>query len=456
MRVCAYCRVSTGSDAQMVSYDNQIELAVARIESTPGWEFAGVYADPAITGTNDNRPEFQRMMKDAAEGRFDIILTKSISRLSRDTLLTIKTVRELKKYGVSVIFEKENIDTGKPYSEMMLTVMGAFAQEESRNTSERVKKGVRMRAANGECNWVPLYGYTREGDKEFIIVEEEAAVVRRIFDCFEHGMEPLEISTLLNEEGVAGRRGGRWTPNGIVKLTGNEKYKGDVRLWKTYIEDHMTHKQVLNHGEVDQVYLQDHHTGIVTREQFDRVQVIRKLRLSGQAPFGALIICPHCGKSLKKVTSPARGYWGCAEDRFFLRGSKIEAAVLNAYNSLDLSDVDDGSADGADSAKTLTLRIRTGYPKMDKVDYWWVDDLIERIDAGAHSGEDDRNLVVHWRCGKVSDVPTYIRTPWEGNARTRGEIDKITSNESSVSSVSSESSESSESGEDTECGEADD
>ena len=149
-RVVAYCRVSTDYEGQLESNDHQVELAREKIMKNPDWEFAGVYADPAYTGTNDERPEFQRMMRDARKYRFDIILVKSISRLARNTVLVIETIKELKSLGISVLFEKENIDTGAPYSEMLLTVMSAFAQEESRNISERVKKGLRMRAQNGE------------------------------------------------------------------------------------------------------------------------------------------------------------------------------------------------------------------------------------------------------------------------------------------------------------------
>ena len=152
-KVCAYARVSTEFEQQMGSYENQIDIYTEKITSNPEWEFVGVYADPGLSGTTDDRPEFQRMLRDAERHKIDIILVKSISRFARNTLLTVRTIRYLQSLGVAVIFEKENIDTSKPYSEMMLSILSAFAQEESRNISERVKKALRMKIANGDLPW---------------------------------------------------------------------------------------------------------------------------------------------------------------------------------------------------------------------------------------------------------------------------------------------------------------
>ena len=181
-RVAAYCRVSTDYDTQMGSYDNQVEMYMNKIANNPDWQLVDIYADPAVSGTTDKRPNFQRMLRDADNKAFDLLLVKSISRFARNTLITIETIRHFQSLGIGCFFEQENIDTSSPYSEMMLTILSAFAQEESRNISERVKKGIRMNQARGNVPWIPIYGYTRIDDTPYIIVENEAEVIRRIFD----------------------------------------------------------------------------------------------------------------------------------------------------------------------------------------------------------------------------------------------------------------------------------
>ena len=187
LRVAAYCRVSTATEAQMGSYDNQVQMYMNKIANNPDWQLVDIYADPDVSGTTDKRPNFQRMLRDAENKAFDLLLVKSISRFARNTLITIETIRNLKSLGIGCFFEKENIDTSSPYSELMLTILSALAQEESRNTSERVKKGIRMNQARGNVPWVPIYGYTRVDDKPYVIVEEEAVVIRRIFDEYNKG-----------------------------------------------------------------------------------------------------------------------------------------------------------------------------------------------------------------------------------------------------------------------------
>ena len=176
-----------------------------RIKRNPDWELVDIYADPALTGTNDNRPEFQRMMSDARKHKFDRILVKSISRFARNTILAVQRIQELKALGIAIEFERENIDTSGPYSEMLLTILSALAQEESRNISERVKKALYMRALNGQASWTNLYGYTKDGNKEYVIVEEEAEVIRRIFNEYEKGARPSDIASRLNEDGYISR-----------------------------------------------------------------------------------------------------------------------------------------------------------------------------------------------------------------------------------------------------------
>ena len=376
-RVVAYCRVSTDFEGQIESNDHQIELAKEKIMKNPDWEFAGVYADPAYTGTNGERPEFQRMMQDARKHRFDIILVKSISRLARNTVLVIETLKELKSLGISVIFEKENIDTGAPYSEMLLTVMSAFAQEESRNISERVKKGLRMRAQNGEVSWTPVYGYR----KGFIVDPEEAEVICFAFSEYEKGTLPKKIADRLNEMGLPSPGGQLWQNKNITQMIKNPKYCVDILTNSTYIKDHMSHRQVRNKGEMERTYLPDHHEGIVTRTQWNRAQKIMEMRAKSEYPYMGLLFCPKCGKALGKKLFGQAGYWCCFEDNFFLRDYQVNVAMEKASEGR-------------------------------KPEFWWIDELVEEIVIGSHiCGEN--TITVRWKDGTETTVPSKAKHPWE-------------------------------------------
>ena len=388
LRVCGYCRVSTDLESQKESVDNQIELAADKIRSNPDWEFAGIYADPDYTGTNEERPEFQRMMNDARRHKFDRILVKSISRLARNTVLIIETLKELTELGITIEFEKEGIDTAGVYSELLLTVLSAFAQEESRNISERVKKGLRMRAQNGEVSWTSVYGYTKEGDEEYIIVEDEAEIVRRIFDEYEHGAQPTEIARRLNEDGHPSPSGQDWTITNVKYILTNPKYAGEILTNATYTENHMSHRQVRNKGQVERIHLKKHHDAIVPREQFYRVKKIEEMKRTGQYPFMGMLICPLCGRELKKVRPSNNAYyWGCEDDGFYIEHGKVEDAILRACE-------------------------REGNEVPQKVDYWWMDGLIDEVTFGCHYGVNDRTVTVFWHDGLETTVDSKVMYLW--------------------------------------------
>ena len=317
-RVAAYCRVSTDNESQKSSAKNQIMIYKEKIRQNPNWTLAGIYADPEYSGTNANRPQFKRLLRDVEKGKIDYIITKSLSRFARNTLLTIQTLRRFKELGVGVLFEKEGIDTATPYSEIILTIFAAFAQEESRNTSERVKKGLQMRARNGKVNWVRVYGY----DKDYVIREEEAAVIRRIFDEYTGGKYQKEIAEGLNADGIPSPFGSVWNPSRITEILRREKYCGDVVTNKTFTENHLTHKAVRNRGEVKQIHLKDHHTPIVTREQFEAAQKRRRVAISKKHLF-----CPFCGEQL--VGYRGKG-WQCKCGKFYIPTKKIREAMAAA------------------------------------------------------------------------------------------------------------------------------
>lgn len=204
-KVAAYARVSTDSDEQASSYDAQVEFYKHHIQEKPDWEYVDVYADEGISGTNTKKRDgFLKMIKDAMSGKINLILTKSISRFARNTLDTISYIRKLKSAGVEVYFEKENIWTFDSKSEMVLSMLAAIAQEESRSISENVKIGIRWRYNQGKVSmpYKKFIGYDKV-DGRIVVVEEQAEVIRKIYKMFlRDGMSRSAIADKLNEDNV--------------------------------------------------------------------------------------------------------------------------------------------------------------------------------------------------------------------------------------------------------------
>ena len=371
-------------------------------------------ADEGLSGTSAaKRVEFQRMMEDCREGKIDRIITKSISRFARNTLDCIEYVRELKELGVTILFEKEHIDTAGAYSEMILTVLAAFAQEESRSLSENIKWGVRKRFQDGTDRWVSIYGYTKEGDETYVIVEDEAAVIRQIFDDYEHGLSTLKIGEKLDAAKVPTPLGkAHWDAALVHSILENEKYCGDIILQKFMTEDHLSHISVKNDGsEVPRYYIKDHHPAIVSREQFKRVEKIRHMNnkknpeIGGNYPYGDLLKCPFCGRQLHQsklgIYGNQRG-WTCEGEDFLLRSDLLDPAVLECYEKLPVEELTDTDDPDVQTMLFYKKKHRT----FSQVDFYWVDDLIDSIELGTHSGKDDHTVTVHWKCGLTTTAET--------------------------------------------------
>lgn len=393
-----------------------------KIRANPAWEYAGVYTDEGITGTKaSKRPGFQKMIKDAEEGKIDRIITKSISRFARNTLDCIGYVRHLKDIGTTILFEKENIDTGSAYSEMLLTVLAAFAQEESRSISANITWGVRKRFEEGQERWANVFGYRKDFDtgETYIIVEEEAKVVRLIFDLYEKGLSTSKIGKELQKRGIL-------TPAGKVVWEGalvrsilvNDKYCGDLILQKYVTKDHLTHAFVKNDGEeAPMYYIKDHHKAIVSREQFNRVQRILEYRNKKKNgydtyPLGDKLRCPYCGKPMiqKKILvyKQSRG-WVCRDHNFLIHTRHVEDAILAAYRSVNREKLKAIMEKGTeDEKKAAELFLKEKDEDFQTVEYYWVDELIDHIDLGLHRDKETRTLTVHWRCGFDTTVPTNI------------------------------------------------
>ena len=269
-RVAAYCRVSTGMDDQLVSLETQKNHYKELIGTNPEWVYAGLYYDEGISGTSkEKRPALQRMIADCEKGLIDRIMTKSLSRFARNTTDCLELVRKLLDLGITIYFEKENLDTGSMESELLLSIMSSLAESESVSISENNKWGVRHRFENGTFKIAyPPYGYESQ-DGVMVINEEEAKWVRWIFEQALSGVASARIAKQLNEKQVPSRRNGNWTPTTIRGMLTNEKYIGDCLFQKTYSD--FRFKRHTNNGERDQFYMEDHHEAIISREDFEAV-----------------------------------------------------------------------------------------------------------------------------------------------------------------------------------------
>lgn len=357
-RVCAYCRVSTDLEEQQTSYSSQIKHYSEQIKSNPEWEFVGIYADEGISGTQvRHRTEFKRMIDDALNGRIDIIIAKSISRFARNTVDTLKYVRQLREHNVDVFFEKENIHTLSLNNELFLTLFSAFAQAESESISENVKMGLKAKMKRGELvGNCCCYGYKCGEEKGTLeIVEEQAEVIRNIFNWYISGLGYKSIAKKLNDLGIPTLKNKKWLSSTIQNIILNEKYVGDLLNQKSYSVDPLTHRTIKNYGEKEKYYVKDHHKPIISREVWNTAQEIYKERSfksdnghnsvhAMHYPFSKKIVCGLCGHNfVRRMRSRkyVRIYWKCWErtdkqdcNAISLREEYLEEMFIQIYNSI--------------------------------------------------------------------------------------------------------------------------
>ena len=267
-KVAAYVRVSTDGEEQINSFQSQKQYYTEKISKNTDWAFVGVYSDEAITGTKTVKREgFLNMIKDCMDGQIDIILTKSISRFSRNLVDTLQYVRMLKEKNIAVIFEKENINTLSMESEMALALLSTLAQNEVESLSANVKMGIKMKMKRGEMmgfNGCLGYDYHSE-DKSITVNEEEAEIVRWIFEQYLMGYGAYTIAKQLVQLGKRNKKGKVvWTDSGVRGIISNEKYKGDLLLGKTFTVDPISKRRLENMGEEDQFYINQHLEPIVS------------------------------------------------------------------------------------------------------------------------------------------------------------------------------------------------
>lgn len=319
LNVGAYCRVSTDTEEQQGSYNSQVTHYTERIKSTPGWRFVKVYGDEGISGTNaDNRPGFQEMMQDCENGKLDLIITKSISRFSRNVTVTLEVARKLRDKGIGIFFEKENLNTLHYTSESLLAIFSSLAQAESESMSENIKMGREYRYKKGGCcyNMGKVFGFNQDSNGIVTINEEQAVTVRLMYESYLNGMSVGGIIKDLRERKIPSPTGKEeWSPGTVERILSSEKYKGDFLARKTFTVDPISKKKKKNTGQVTQYLITNHHPAIIEPEMFDMVQseiarrgCIKKNdkkkhygKYSGKFPFNNLIICGDCGAKYRRT-----------------------------------------------------------------------------------------------------------------------------------------------------------
>ena len=381
MRVAAYCRVSTDSEEQLNSYEAQKTYYTQKIQDSPDWEMAGIYADEGISGTSlKKRTQFNKMITACKRGHIDLIITKSLSRFARNTVDCLDTVRLLKANGIGVYFEKENINTLTESSEFLITLFSGFAQAESESLSKNVAWGKQKSAEAGKVTfqYKKMLGYRKGADGQPEIVPEEAEIIRRIYHRYLDGCTLGQIKRELEEDGVPTAQGvERWSPSIIHNILTNEKYIGDALSQKSY-SCGFPFVQKRNHGERLQYYTENSHPAIIDRDTFERVQALlqkkaqKEKKRREKSPLALKIVCGNCGTVFQRRSSQ-NGYvtWVCrTHDRHAadcpvgrIPETEIHAAFLRMYHRLK-SSADIILAPALRQLNTLDTILRQNHPQL--------------------------------------------------------------------------------------------
>lgn len=342
-RVAIYARVSTDASDQENSFEAQKYYFIKQVLENDELDLVGVYTDNGVSGLlHNNRTGFNQMVADALDHKIDIILTKSLSRFARNTLDTLTIIRKLQAANVNVHFEKEQLDTLTPGSELMLTFMGMFAQEESRSISENVKWGKRKMMADGKYS--VAYSHFLGYDKGFKVNEEEAVTVRKIYELYLQGYSTGRIANYLESQGYLNPTGGtKWSPNAVGNILTNEKYKGDALNQKYFVPSYLSKHTVKNRGQLDKYYISEGHEPIIEPTLFNYVQYViaekKYANANGASRWSARILCGVCGgyyssflvhsgqASKRRVLRCGNRYNNCATAK--MKNSEISDADLN-------------------------------------------------------------------------------------------------------------------------------
>lgn len=360
-RVAAYARVSTNSAEQLLSLETQKEHYDNYISANPDWEYAGLYYDEGISGTKvEKRDGLLALLKDCEDGKIDRVITKSISRFSRNTTDCLEMVRSLARLNIYLYFEKENIDTEHMSSELMLSILSSIAESESRSISENEKWSITKRYQNGTfIIGYPPYGYDNV-DGQMVVIPEEAAIVKEIFAMATNGMGSYVIAKELNDRGLLTKKNKKWTSSSIKSLLHNEKYTGDVIFQKTYTDDN--YNRHINYGERNMYLYENHHEAIISHEIFAQAAAAMEQRAKEKSieaghekyqnryAFSGKIICGDCSSTFKRRQhyKPSGAYvaWTCRthlEDKkacsmMFIRDVDFKNAFIRMMRKLQAAD----------------------------------------------------------------------------------------------------------------------
>jgi DNA invertase Pin-like site-specific DNA recombinase len=330
LNVAAYARVSDGKEAMLHSLAAQVDYYTDLIAGNPEWAFGGVFCDEALTGTKETRPEFQRLLAECRAGKIDMVITKSISRLARNTVTILSSVRELKNLDVDIFFEEQNIHSLSGDGELMLSILSSYAQEESRSCSENCKWRVRKNFSEGKVGGMTMFGF-RLKNGQLQVVPEEAAVVREVFSDYLSGMGVTAIMKKYRAKGFT------FSKTGLSGMLRNEKFQGDMLLQKSFVEDHISKRKVKNIGQLPQYLVEESHEAIIDKSTFAAVQaeIARraarfnpKPKAPAAYPYTGLIRCGKCGAAYKRKHAAA--------------GSKYEKIVwiCTAFDTLGKAECD--------------------------------------------------------------------------------------------------------------------
>jgi DNA invertase Pin-like site-specific DNA recombinase len=385
-KVASYCRVSSEEELQLGSLENQIIHYTNYIRSNPEWQYAGVYSDKGKSGTDmSKRTGFNRMIRNAMNGEIDIIICKSISRFARNVVDTMDIVRQLTERGINVIFEKERLSTKDVSSSLLIKILATFAEEESRSTSENIEWALTKRFERGEVVAGQLFGYEINKDKEWVIVESEARIVREAYELFLKGKNMTEIARLFIRKGYKKRSGEiDWDSSNIRGFLTNERYSGDVLSRKTCTLDYRTHRTVVNQGYKPQYYIEDHHEGIVSKEEFEKIQEIiqaksfeSKKGRTKKYPFTSRVVCSSCGKNFHRFKDHrGKVSWRCH--------SSQKSKLLCNTGAIDEEQIEKLLIEGFEKRYNMNQRSNDGL---------LIKQLIKELDSAEAVREREQNLL---------------------------------------------------------------
>jgi len=367
-RVAAYARVSTDHKEQLESFNSQIAYYTDVINNNPAWVLVDIYADEGISGTRtDKRDNFNRLINDCMLGKIDIVLTKSLSRFSRNTIDTLKYIRLLKERNIAIIFEEEGINTLATTGELLLTVLSAVNQQFVDTLSGSVKHGLRAKMLRAELVGDPeALGYDKDPlDKDKLVInEDEAEIVRYIFKRYLEGAGGRVIGRELENLGYKTKRGNTtWADTTVLGIIKNEKYTGELLQGKTITIDPISQRRLENRGEAQMYSKENAFPAIIDKETFEKAQAIRNKRNEGKTKptdknrnkysrkyaFSCMLRCGFCGSNLSRRrhhsgTPHQKWVWHCVT--YHKKGKKycpeckaidetiVEDAFVQSYNLL--------------------------------------------------------------------------------------------------------------------------